>query len=547
MGNVKKLLTLEQLAKFCEDNNFLTFNSKDSGYTLSVQVPGDLVFEEDKEDDSLMFVRVKVCHTLLNRNKSFISEDNMKKAMPSLKYKPLLASIVEDANGELDFNGHDINIVEDEDGNTSIEYVEKQVGTFTNDDPYLEYDEENDKTYVIAMAAIPRDYTKAAEIIERKNGTKVSCELQISSMAYNAKEKYLELMDFIFTGVACLGESVKEGMAGSRLDIADFSTQNNSLKYEEDLNLIEVMTRLTEALNNNIKAYAKNTSRKEDNPVADVELMEENVEEVTEEVATMEEASEETQPTEEEVTEVESTEEAEVTPEEVEESVEKDMEEVETEAPADEYTVKFSMTNGENTREFSLSLSDKLYAMNALINETYGELDNDFYDVNVYEDEKYVEMYGWFTGKAYRQSFKLRKDSYQLIGDRIEVHCKYLSDDEIKALEQMKADYAALQETYAEKAELLEKFESEPDKMEVLNSTKYSYVVDTKEFEELKNNHFDLSVEDVTARANEILLSYAESGSLKFNADETHKDNFRQIPYVKPEKKTGRYGNLFSR
>ena len=231
MGNVKKLLTLEQLAKFCEDNNFLTFNSKDSGYTLSVQVPGDLVFAEDKEDDSLMFVRVKVCHTLLNRNKSFISEDNMKKAMPTLKYKPLLASIVEDANGELDFNGHDMNIVEDEDGNTSIEYIEKQVGTFTNDDPYLEYDEKNDKTYVIATAAIPRDYTKAAEIIERKNGTKVSCELQIDSMSFNAKEKYLELIDFIFTGVACLGESVKEGMAGSRLDIIDFSTQNNSLKY----------------------------------------------------------------------------------------------------------------------------------------------------------------------------------------------------------------------------------------------------------------------------------------------------------------------------
>lgn len=546
MGNVKKLLTLEQLAKFCEDNNFLTFNSKDSGYTLSVQVPGDLVFAEDKEDDSLMFVRVKVCHTLLNRNKSFISEDNMKKAMPTLKYKPLLASIVEDANGELDFNGHDMNIVEDEDGNTSIEYIEKQVGTFTNDDPYLEYDEKNDKTYVIATAAIPRDYTKAAEIIERKNGTKVSCELQIDSMSFNAKEKYLELIDFIFTGVACLGESVKEGMAGSRLDIVDFSTQNNSLKYEEDTNLIEVMTKLTEALNNNIKAYAENTSRKEDNPVADVELMEENVQEVTEEVATMEETSEETQPTEE-VTEVESTEETEVTPEEVEESAKENMEETEAEALADEFSVKFSMTNGEETREFSLSLTDKLYAMSALVNETYGELDNDFYDVNVYEDEKFVEMYGWFTGKAYRQSFKIKKDSYQLVGDRIEVYARYLSDDEIKALDKMKSDFAELQNTYAEKVELLEKYESEPDKMEILNSTKYGYVADTKEFNELRENHFDLSVDEVTAKANEILLSYAESGSLKFTADEGHKENFRQIPYVKAEKKTGRYGNLFSK
>jgi hypothetical protein len=156
-------------------------------------------------------------------------------------------------------------------------------------------------------------------------------------------------------------------------------------------------------------------------------------------------------------------------------------------------------------------------------------------------------MYGWFTGKAYRQSFKMKKESYQLVGDRIEVHARYLSDDEIKALDKMKSDFAELQNTFAEKTELLEKYESEPSKMEVLESTKYSYVADTKEFEELRNNHFDLSVEEVTNKANEILLSYAESGSLKFSTDESHKDNFKQMPYVKTEKKTGRYGSLFSR
>ena len=107
--------------------------------------------------------------------------------------------------------------------------------------------------------------------------------------------------------------------------------------------------------------------------------------------------------------------------------------------------------------------------------------------------------------------------------------------------------YPSNELTDAEKAELLEKYESEPDKMEILNSTKYGYVADTKEFNELRENHFDLSVDEVTAKANEILLSYAETGSLKFSTDEEHKDNFRQIPYVKPEKKTGRYGNLFSR
>ena len=83
--------------------------------------------------------------------------------------------------------------------------------------------------------------------------------------------------------------------------------------------------------------------------------------------------------------------------------------------------------------------------------------------------------------------------------------------------------------------------------MEILNSQKYSYVADTKEFGELINNHFDLSVDEVTSKANEILLSYAESGSLKFSAEEGHKENFKQIPYANTEKKTGRYGNLFSK
>ena len=544
MSDVKKLLTLEQLAEFCEKNNFLSFNSKDSGYTLSVQVPGNLVFE-DKEDDSLMYTRVKVCHTLLNRNKSYISEDNMKKAMGTLKYKPLLASIIEDENGELDFNGHDMEIVEDEDGNKEIQYIEKQVGTFTNDDPFLEYDEENDKTYVIATAVIPREYTKAAEIIERKGGTKVSCELQINEMSFNAKEKYLELIDFIFTGVACLGESVGEGMLGSRLDIVDFSTENNSLKYEKNSELIEVMTKLTEALNNNIKAYAENTSGKEDVPVADkVELMED-----VEDTVVKEEMSEDTvETTEEETAEVvlESTEEAETTPDEVE-NVEENMS-VEEEIQSDEYSIKFSVVDGENTKEYSLSLNEKLYAMNCLINETYGELDNDFYDVQVFEDDKIVEMYGWFSGKAYRQSYKMKKDNFQLTGDRVEIFCKYLSQDEINALEKMKADYAELQNTYAEKAELLEKYESEPAKIEILNAKKYSYVADAEEFKDLINNHFDLSVEDVTKKADEILLSYAESGSLKFSTDEKkiHED-VKPIPYVEKNTKTSRYGNLFSK
>ena len=124
---IKKLLTLEQLVQFCEQNKFYAFSAKDTGYTLSVQVPGNLNFS-DKEDEDLLYTTVKVCHTLLNRNGSYISENNMKKAMPTLKYKPLLASIVEDENGELDFNGHDMDINDD----GTINYIEKQIVLWYN-------------------------------------------------------------------------------------------------------------------------------------------------------------------------------------------------------------------------------------------------------------------------------------------------------------------------------------------------------------------------------------------------------------------------------
>lgn len=164
-------------------------------------------------------------------------------------------------------------IIPMEKSNDYFVYTEKQIGTFTADEPYLEYDKDMDKTYVIATAAIPEDYTMAADIIRRKNGTKVSCELCINSMSYNAKEKYLELEDFYFSGVTCLGSEkdgteIGEGMLGSRLDIQDFSTENNSIcaKYEQlnEDKLIETLEKLNTTLSNfNIN----NADGKEDNQV----------------------------------------------------------------------------------------------------------------------------------------------------------------------------------------------------------------------------------------------------------------------------------------
>lgn len=90
-----------------------------------------------------------------------------------MAYKPVLANFCE-IDGVRDFTAHDMKINDD----GTISYLEKQVGCFTADKPYMEQDPDNsDRQYVFARVAIPRDYTDAADIIERKGGTKVSVEL----------------------------------------------------------------------------------------------------------------------------------------------------------------------------------------------------------------------------------------------------------------------------------------------------------------------------------------------------------------------------------
>ena len=540
----KRLMTLSDLYNYyATQGKTQKFNYEKTGDPITVIAEGKLNFSKSDAMEGLYPVTVQMNFVGDNLNQSRIEMKAQENALPSSEFRPLLAYI-HDVDGEPQFYGHNMHINEE----GELVYDEQPVGVIA-EKAHIEHDDDFDKDYAVANGFLWEEYSKAAYIIERDQKCDVSVELSIRSLSYNAKDKILVLEDFYYSGCTILGydeegNKVKPAMPGSNITLADFSSE----KTDSD-KLDQISSQLYELIEK--FESMQNTSRKEDNPVADVELMKEDTEKVSEETELIDENnSEETEPTDGEVTNVavESTEGTEMTPNEVG-SVEENMEnqnEDQNEDQNEEFSVKFSITDGDNIKEFSLSLNDKLYAMCSLVNDTYSEIDDDYYEVNVYEDEKYVEMYGWFTGKAYRQSFKVKKDCYQLIGDRVEIYRKYLSEDEIKALDKMKADYADLQNVFAEKSELLEKYESEPKKMEILNSTKYSYVADTKEFNELVNDHFDISVDEVTSKADEILLSYAESGSLRFSVDTENKENYRQIPFMKTEKKPNRYGDLFS-
>ncbi len=585
-----KILTIEDLIKFCKSNKMYTFSSKESGKPIVVQSIQDFSSADIEEsEDGKLYCKVRVCHTLLNRNKSFISEESMKQAMPTLKYSPLLAMIHQLDDGSWDFHAHDCHVETDEDGNEYIVYDEQQIGTFTADEPYLEYDKEMDKTYVVARVAIPEEYSRAASIIRSKNGTKVSCELIIYECSYNAKEKYLQLDNFRFNGCTCLGSEkdgtpIGEGMSGSKLTLEDFSEDNNSLvKFSNRLNEMQAKLNELEA-----RFIINNTNGKEETRVE----MNENFDEVTE----TEKVTETEETTEEEVTVTENESEETVDETSEEETVDTDdetteikdenacggskkkkkkCEEDDPEEDSDEEqeikdnnacgggssskkkkkknSVECSYSVNDEVKTFEVSLQDKIYSIQDLVNQTYAEADNTYYGVSVFSS--YVIMCDYWSGRYYKQSYTDENDVYTLTGDRVEVYAEFVTADEQKELESMRSNYAELKEF----KETVEKNEIKAQKEEIINSEKYAVIAEKDEEGKYTNEAFaklvsemdNYSLADLETQIKVIHSDYIAEHS-NFSASdevETEKKTVQKKQFTNPSKvvKTSRYGKLFSK
>ena len=554
-----KILTIEDLIKFCKTNKMYTFSSKESGKPIVVQSIQDFSSADIEEsDDGKLYCKVRVCHTLLNRNKSFISEESMKQAMPTLKYSPLLAKIHQLDDGTWDFHAHDCHMETDEDGNEYVVYDEQQIGTFTADEPYLEYDEKLDKTYVVARVAIPEEYTRAADIIRSKKGTKVSCELIIYECSYNAKEKYLQLDNFRFNGCACLGSEkdgtpIGEGMLGSKLTLEDFSEDNNSLvKFSNQLNEMQAKLNELEA-----RFIINNTNGKEETRVE----MNENFDEVTE----TEKVTETEETTEEEVTvtENESEETVDETSEDEtvdEENSEETTDESDEETEDEESTVKEdnacggggsgttkkkkknSAENEPMTKTYEISHDDIRYALYNLLS-SYEESDNDWYYITGVYDSYFVYE-SWNGGKIYGQKYTKDNDNVAFDGERYTLHKEYLTDSEYAELQSMRSNYASLKE-FKENAE---KNELHAKREEILNSEKYEAVSETDAFKELVKNMDNYSLEELEKEAKIIFADNFNMETFAAHTEKAQKNSTVKVfANVNKSKKDSRYGNLFSK
>lgn len=501
----KRLLTIDDLVKFCEQRSFNYFNASDEGYSVSVQVPSvyEIVEDTDNNKRGLMKLKIKVLHTGKNRNGSYVSEESAIAAMPSIKNRPVMAHIHQLDNGEWDFEGHNLEITKDENGNEKITYIEKQVGSFSEEDSFFEEDAETGKKYVCAYAYIPEEYTKAAEILRRKNGTKNSCELFVDEFSYDAKEKQLNLKAFYVSASTLLGSrddgtEIGEGMVGSRADIVDFSSDNNSVISLND-QMIKQMNQINENISKLVDYTVKNAEKGGVKMSKFEELLakyEKTVEDVTFDYENM--TDEELEKAFAEVFDNGEDNTGDNT------GAEPDTDNVDNTDNSDgdktisQYSISFA--NGD-TITFGVSLNETIEAMYTLVNEIYSETDGTYYSVTVYDD--YVVMSDYWSSTNYKQSYTKDGNEFVLTGERTQVYANYLTKDEEEQLKELRDNYSKV----TEKLSKYEEAELNSQKEAVFADEAYSKYLETDEFKNLMENKSKYSLDELK---NECELAFSK-------------------------------------
>ena len=570
----KKLLTIDDLYSFyLEQNKTCKFSSEESGYQLSVQVPA--YFEvSDEEDDTLLFCTVKLMHSGENRNHSNVTDEALTKAAKGLAYKPILANFMEytdEETGETlkDFTSHDMVI--NDDGTAT--YLEKQVGCFTADEPYFEVEEETGHNFLYGICAIPREYTDTCSIIERKNGTKISVELAVNSMEFDASKKVLNLTDVVILGATLLGKDPKtlkdvgEGMKNARLDIADFSTKNNSIFADYKNQMIELQERLEKletacfnkdqnnGQNNNTEEGGNNKDMDKFNELLskygktaeDIDfeyegLTDEELEAKFEEVFG-EKKPEEDDNSNDNGSDGEPSDEGEGssdTEDDTDTGVKED-----NACGGGSGSTKKKKKNAEEpvedmVRTFTISHEDIRYALYNLL-DTVSMDDNDWYCITSVFDDYFVYE-SWNGGKIFGQKYTKENDNVAFDGDRYELFREYITADEKAQLDDMRSNYSSI----VEELNTYKSAEVYADKMTVFDDEAYADYLETDEFKALMSDESvnQYSKEELAEKADATLgklvkknktFSFASTETKKrvnrvaFNAEKETEDTYK--PY----------------
>ena len=564
----KRLLYIEDLYDFYSNKykRSTKFSAEKTGEPLVVQVHGRINFDEsDKNKDGLLPVHLQSCHTDLNVNGSNIESSVMEAALPSFSNRPILGYIHkvttdENPEGQWEFYSH--NMHEDENGD--VVYDEYPIGIIPEScNAQLVYDEEKKKTYCEVDGYIFEEYSKAAEILQREEECSVSVELSIRELSYDAKQKFLNIEDFWFSGVTILGKTpqgneVKPGMTGSNIKLADFSSKNNSLFEDYESKMVELQARIenleTACFNkeqdSSVRTLSKEGGNKESMTKFEELLAKYNktVEDVTFDYSEL--SDEELEAKFAEVFGEDNNTDGDNSGDNTANEPSNDNEGVGENATEPEGT-----TDGDNegegqnfenmTKTFEISHDDIRYALYNLLS-SYEDADNEWYYITGVYDSYFVYE-SWDGGKIYGQKYTKDNDNVSFDGERYNLHKEYLTDSEYTEIQDMRSNYSSV----VEELNTYKSAEVFADKMTVFDDEAYSEYLDTDEFKALMSEDSvnKYSKEELSEKADATLGKLVKKNKTFSFAGETPQKKHVSRVAFNAEKETEDtykpYGDLF--
>lgn len=478
-------------------------------------------YSVDKTFDSDQFLRLRlrVCHDGESPNHTYFTKETMAEANKSLEYIPLLAHVyIDQETGKPVIGSHDMHIEEDKlnEGETRVIYDETPIGVVPaladNNCSIEEYDGLN---YTFVDCYLWRDYANYAEqLVEDAENTKLSMEIdfQEEALSYDAANDRYNIASYRYRGITLLNEALGTGMKNAMATTANFSAT-------EDVK--SKMIVLMEELQQCLRDYNKYES---DEKGGNVDMENEEIVETMVEESQPEEVVEQIMEEEVELTEVPAVENMEESP-------------AEEETPE---TEEFSEAKDEAlVCTFRISHDDIKYGLQSLLNAMCDE--SHFYSVIAVYD-KYFYYCDYFSGSAFKQAYKMRKDVVSFDGEPEPVYTEFVTQAEKDELENMRKNYAEL----VEFKEGVVAAQLRAEKIAALESVEYAEIQGCAEFKALVSEMDNYSVEELKVKA-DLLFAASMKKQFVFEAEKEEKKHSVGMNFnAKTSKKKTAYKGLFN-
>jgi hypothetical protein len=500
--------------------------SKENKVITNTNIP--VTFQKINQfDDRFVQVKIFLMHLGLNYNGSIFTKESVETALPSLKNTPILGYVREDAIGQNDYAGHEMELVV-EDGEYKFKYLGSAFGVIpeTNNARWEKKvgDDGQEREYLVVDGLMWSKFDDAVGIIERDEIKGQSMELHNDYDGYFDQEGNFVFEKFSFYGACVLGDGVQPAMQRATVEkmfSADqLNSEVNSMMEQFKLNYGNLENKgLKEGYTMDLeKILAKFGVTAEQVAEKGIKVEEFSTEDELEakisEAFSDEGETPEGNEGEGENPEPETNHEADK-PEGDEEGSTEPESDPEGEFQADEGK---DNPEGENTPEGEFQASEdkpeegKVYHKFALAHDDirnvlwekisdYAEANGlgerwDFWLHKVYND--HFIMQNEMNGKLYKVGYSSENDNISL-GENVEVFAQYLTAEEKGALELMRSNYETLegevtqlkefkatieQSEHVSKAEaLIEQFGLEEDEVKEIVKNVHNYSIEDLEKE----------------------------------------------------------------